>query len=92
MNKIDYLQITSNIAATMSRAGDPLSEDQQTILAGSLAVYLSQTPVGMQLVPVEPTIEMREAFHEAHERWERGVGDSPDYQWKAMLKAARGES
>ena len=46
---------------------------------------------GWQLVPVEPTKEMREAFHEAHEEWESGDDwqlDCPDHQWRAMLAAA----
>lgn len=48
-------------------------------------------PKGWQLVPVEPTKEMREAFHEAHEEWESGDNwrlDCPDHQWSAMLAAA----
>jgi hypothetical protein len=43
------------------------------------------------MVPVEPTLEMREAFHQAHESWEAGYSGtvgSPDYQWEAMLAAA----
>lgn len=46
---------------------------------------------GWQLVPVEPTKAMREAFHEAHEEWESWNDwrlDSPDHQWHAMLAAA----
>lgn len=46
---------------------------------------------GWQLVPVEPTPEMREAFHEATERYEDGFGESPDSQWQAMLRAAQGD-
>ena len=48
-------------------------------------------PEGWQLVPVEPTKAMREAFHEAHEEWESGDDgrlDCPDHQWRAMLAAA----
>lgn len=40
------------------------------------------------IVPRELTSEMREAFHEANERYEDGVGESPDSQWRAMLRAA----
>ncbi|MBA1200509.1 hypothetical protein G7009_01665 [Pseudomonas capeferrum] len=39
-------------------------------------------------VPRELTPEMREAFHEAHDRYEEGIGESPDSQWRAMLRAA----
>jgi hypothetical protein len=48
-------------------------------------------PEGWQMVPVVPTREMCEAFHEAHEEWESGDNwrlDSPDHQWAAMLAAA----
>lgn len=51
-------------------------------------------PAGWKLVPIEPTPEMREAFHEAHEQWEDGchwkatAAGSPDWQWSAMLEAA----
>jgi hypothetical protein len=42
-----------------------------------------------KLVPVEPTPEMRRAFHKAQEFVEEGgYVYSPDYQWKAMLDAA----
>lgn len=46
---------------------------------------------GWQLVPVEPTKAMREAFHEAHEEWESGDNwrlDCPDHQWASMIAAA----
>ncbi len=46
------------------------------------------TPDGWQLVPMEPTQAMREAFHAATERYEDGYGESPDSQWHAMLRAA----
>lgn len=42
----------------------------------------------MVCVPHELTPEMRDAFHEAHERFEDGIGESPDSQWRAMLDAA----
>lgn len=44
-------------------------------------------PEGWKLVPVEPTEDMREAFHQAQEQWEDGGYDSPDHQWSAMLAA-----
>ncbi|PJY97728.1 hypothetical protein [Pseudomonas donghuensis] len=40
------------------------------------------------IVPHELTPEMRDAFHEANERYEDGIGESPDIQWRAMLNAA----
>ncbi|WP_317119735.1 hypothetical protein [Cronobacter malonaticus] len=53
-------------------------------LAGKAVV-----PQGWKLVPVEPTPDMREAFHQANEEWEEGGAKwSPDHQWKAMLSAA----
>lgn len=47
-------------------------------------------PDGYVLVPVEPTPEMREAFHIANEEYKSGTYDgwSPDHQWQAMLAAA----
>lgn len=45
-------------------------------------------PDGWKLVPIEPTLEMREAFHDANEEWEDGGLDSPDHQYQAMLAAA----
>ncbi|HGA6552044.1 TPA: DUF551 domain-containing protein [Salmonella enterica subsp. enterica serovar Thompson] len=47
-------------------------------------------PDGYALVPVEPTPEMREAFHVANEEYESGSYDvwKPDHQWQAMLAAA----
>lgn len=46
-------------------------------------------PDGYALVPVEPTPEMREAFHVANEEYESGSYDvwKPDHQWQAMLAA-----
>lgn len=46
-------------------------------------------PDGWVLVPVEPTPDMREAYHQAQEEYEETDGLwSPDHQWKAMLAAA----
>ncbi|HFG9347819.1 TPA: DUF550 domain-containing protein [Salmonella enterica subsp. enterica serovar Birkenhead] len=47
-------------------------------------------PDGYVLVPVEPTPEMREAFHISNEEYKSGTYDgwSPDHQWQAMLAAA----
>lgn len=44
------------------------------------------TPDGWVMVPVEPTIEMRKAFHKANDEADSFV--SPDHQWDAMLTAA----
>ncbi|MFG0518189.1 hypothetical protein [Kluyvera intermedia] len=47
------------------------------------------TPDGWVLVPVEPTPEMRDAYHNAQEEYESVDGLwSPDHQWKAMIAAA----
>jgi len=47
-------------------------------------------PEGWKLVPIEPTRDMRRAFHDAHERFEVGeeVDGSPDDEWRAMLSAS----
>lgn len=45
-------------------------------------------PDGWKLVPVEPTTEMRYAYHEAEQRYLEGSIPSPDGQWWAMLDAA----
>ncbi|HED5621765.1 TPA: hypothetical protein R5E53_005105 [Enterobacter cloacae] len=46
-------------------------------------------PDGWVMVPVEPTTDMREAYHQAQEEYEETDGLwSPDHQWKAMLAAA----
>jgi hypothetical protein len=45
-------------------------------------------PEGWKLVPVEPTTEMRYAYHEAEQRYLEGSIPSPDGQWWAMLDAA----
>lgn len=49
-----------------------------------------KVPDGWKLVPVEPTEEMRGAFHDADEEFNEGSTQecSPDYQWSAMLAAA----
>ena len=47
------------------------------------------TPDGWVMVPVEPTPEMRDAYHNAQEEYESVDGLwSPDHQWKAMIAAA----
>lgn len=46
-------------------------------------------PVGWKLVPVEPTPEMRQAYHDVMEAHESATfTTSPDDQWDAMLAAA----
>ncbi len=46
-------------------------------------------PDGWQLVPVEPTPDMREAYHQAQAEYEDADGLwCPDHQWQAMLAAA----
>ncbi|MDA8481061.1 hypothetical protein NNO04_20525 [Citrobacter sp. Awk 4] len=43
-------------------------------------------PDGWVMVPVEPTVEMRKAFHKANDEADSFV--SPDHQWDAMIAAA----
>ena len=62
-----------------------LAEEVRSALAAPIA---QTAPDGWQLVPMEPTQAMREAFHAATERYEDGYGESPDSQWHAMLRAA----
>ena len=45
-------------------------------------------PEGWKLVPERPTKGMRAAFHDSYERYEEGMGECPDSQWRAMLAAA----
>ena len=46
-------------------------------------------PDGWVMVPVEPTPDMREAYHQAQAEYEDADGLwSPDHQWQAMLAAA----
>ncbi|MEG6401330.1 hypothetical protein QCN16_15180 [Enterobacter kobei] len=46
-------------------------------------------PDGWVMVPVEPTPDMREAYHQAQAEYEDSDGLwSPDHQWQAMLAAA----
>lgn len=58
------------------------------------AALAANVPAGFVLVPVEPTPEMRKAFHAANAEAEAGTPlgssaiDSPDHQWAAMLAAA----
>ncbi|WP_233176668.1 DUF551 domain-containing protein [Enterobacter hormaechei] len=60
-------------------------ERYQQACAGNSPVI----PDGYVLVPVEPTPDMREAYHQAQEEYEEAGGLwSPDHQWKAMLAAA----
>lgn len=48
----------------------------------------ASVPDGWKLVPIEPTIEMREAYHQAEEDFQDCCGTSPDSHWAAMLAAA----
>ena len=52
-------------------------------------VPLYAIPDGYALVPIEPTREMREAFHDSYEDYENGDASCPDAQWKAMIAAAQ---
>ena len=64
-------------------------DEARDVLTAALAVQPgSGVPKGWKLVPVEPTPQMRQAFHAAHEEYEGGSGVAPDLQWQAMLAAA----
>ena len=41
-----------------------------------------------KVVPIEPTEEMRKAFHSSYGLYEAGYGEYPDSQWRSMLAAA----
>ncbi|EPN8209900.1 TPA: hypothetical protein ACPZQA_001782 [Yersinia enterocolitica] len=45
-------------------------------------------PKKWKLVPIETSIEMRQAFHAAYEDFENGIGTCPDTPYQAMLAAA----
>ncbi|HFG5155708.1 TPA: DUF551 domain-containing protein [Salmonella enterica subsp. enterica serovar Mississippi] len=62
-----------------------LERYQEAVIGNSPVI-----PDGYALVPVEPTPEMREAFHVANEEYKSGTYDgwSPNHQWQAMLTAA----
>ncbi|HFH0031484.1 TPA: DUF550 domain-containing protein [Salmonella enterica subsp. salamae serovar 42:g,t:-] len=68
--------------AAMLQGGQPVSNRDE--------LSSPVIPDGYALVPVEPTPEMREAFHVANEEYESGSYDAwkPDHQWQAMLAAA----
>lgn len=77
-----------NIATVVMREDLVLSEmrDGDVLYTAPPA---SVVPEGWKLVPIEPTPDMREAFHQANEEWEDGGATwSPDHQWSAMLGAA----
>ncbi|OWP50244.1 hypothetical protein [Pseudomonas nitroreducens] len=57
-------------------------------LVAELDTQAGPIPEGFALVPLEPTTEMREAFHNSYELYEDGVDECPDDQWKAMIAAA----
>lgn len=42
-------------------------------------------PEGYALVPIKPTLAMREAFHKAYDDYEEGRGTMPDSGWTAIL-------
>ncbi|MDT3595674.1 hypothetical protein [Cronobacter malonaticus] len=77
------LRDTTALAVTLSAETDTTPQQFES-LAGKAVV-----PEGWKLVPIEPTPDMREAFHQANEEWEDGGATwSPDHQWSAMLAAA----
>ena len=65
------------------------AEEAEAMARMLLAGNSPAVPDGWMLVPVEPTPEMRDAYHNAREEYEDMDGlYSPDHQWKAMLAAA----
>ncbi|HHA1753093.1 TPA: DUF551 domain-containing protein [Enterobacter kobei] len=69
---------------------DNLHEDDTLYVRADVVTGNSPViPDGWVLVPVEPTPDMRDAYHQAQEEYEETGGLwSPDHQWKAMLSAA----
>ncbi|WQN26110.1 hypothetical protein ULE26_12670 [Stutzerimonas stutzeri] len=94
----DWIEAVANgtvdTAEAIPQRADPSDLAAATAAFNAAAVELNatakpaQAPDGWQLVPMEPTQAMREAFHAATERYEDGFGESPDSQWHAMLRAA----
>jgi hypothetical protein len=95
----DWIEAVANgtldTAEAIPQRTDPGDLQAATAAFNAAALELNattkpgQAPDGWQLVPMEPTQAMREAFHAATERYEDGFGESPDSQWHAMLRAAR---
>lgn len=71
-------QLRDKLRAMLKAPAPPASEQQRAAVM----------PDGWKAVPIEPTPEMREAFHDSYERYEDGYGECPDSQWKAMLRVA----
>lgn len=59
---------------------------------GSAIDWIIENQYKFELVPVEPTMEMREAYHEAQERYEDCDGEAPDSHWRAMIQTHRLQS
>lgn len=81
-----HLDMVDHSGDANEKGSDGTFIDEGTKQAGNSPVI----PDGYALVPVEPTPEMREAFHVANEEYESGSYDvwKPDHQWQAMLAAA----
>lgn len=94
----DWIEAVANgtldTAEAIPQRADPSDLQAATAAFNAAAAEMNakakpaQVPDGWQLVPMEPTQAMREAFHAATERYEDGYGESPDSQWHAMLRAA----
>lgn len=54
---------------------------------GTVAEWLIENCDKFALVPREPTIQMRHAFHESMQEFEDGIQEEgcPDDQWKSMI-------
>ncbi|WNJ77808.1 hypothetical protein RJE46_14320 [Cedecea neteri] len=76
----------------MVRSGWPVREyvTLERFQQSYAAPQLPAVPEGWVMVPVEPTVEMREAFHIADDEANSGMHFvySPDHQWHAMIAAA----
>jgi hypothetical protein len=72
-----------------SAASRYLNAHSRAAMLNAGPVTAATEPDGWKLVPVEPTVEMREAFHKANEEAESGHCSvwSPDHQWSEMLAA-----
>lgn len=77
----------------MAHGDNPVANAYRELLefrrnaAGGNSAQPVTVPDGYVLVPVEPTVAMRKAFHQANDEAERFV--SPDHQWQAMLDAVK---
>ena len=57
---------------------------------GEVVDWLIENQNDFEIVPCEPTVEMRETYHNVQERFEEDcIGESPDSHWSAMIHTHR---